>query len=176
MFIKIVISLLVVIGLLLVYAAMKPSEYMIYREVSINAAPARIFPLINNGRETMRWMPWAEMDPQMKMTYSGPAAGVGSTASWDSTGKMGTGSSTISESIPNQSVKFQLAYLKPFQMNQAAEISIKPSGSQSIVRWSVSGHNQFIGRLMCIFMNMDKMVGGSFEQGLSKLKTLVESK
>ncbi len=40
--------------------------------------------------------------------------------------------------------------------------------------WKVDGQNNFVGRLMCIFMNMDKMVGGMFEKGLAKLKTTVE--
>ena len=59
-------------------------------------------------------------------------------------------------------------------MKQTAEISLRPSGDHSIVKWSVTGHSQFIGRFMCIFMNMDKMVGGSFEQGLAKLKVIAE--
>ena len=36
------------------------------------------------------------------------------------------------------------------------------------------GVGPFISRLMCMFMNMDKMIGGSFEKGLSKLKGKVE--
>jgi hypothetical protein len=174
MFKNIILGLLVAVGLLCVVAAMKPSEYTIAREIPIKASPEKIFPLINNAKETGRWMPWADMDPQMKMNYSGPEAGVGSKASWESPGKMGTGSSTVSESIENQAVKFDLEYVKPFQMKQSAEISIRPSGDQSLVKWSVSGRSQFVARLMCIFMNMDKMVGGSFEQGLAKLKVIAE--
>jgi hypothetical protein len=32
-----------------------------------------------------------------------------------------------------------------------------------------------MGRLMCVFMDMDKKVGAMFEKGLSNLKTLVET-
>ena len=172
---KIAIVLSVVLVALVVCAAMKPGEFYIYREVSIKAAPERIFPLINNSKESGRWMPWAEADPLMKMAYSGPESGVGSLSSWESSGRMGVGTCTISESTANQSVKFRLEYHKPFQMNQEAEISIKPNGDQSVVRWSVSGNNPFFCRFMSIFMNMDKMVGASFEKGLAKLKALVES-
>jgi hypothetical protein len=39
----------------------------------------------------------------------------------------------------------------------------------------VEGKNGFIGRLMSIFMDMDKMMGVHFDKGLSKLKGLVEA-
>jgi hypothetical protein len=158
-----------------VYAAIKPAEYTIYRETAVQAPASKIFPLINNARAAERWMPWSEIDPAVQMTYSGPEEGVGSKASWNSAGKMGVGSSTISESVPGQLVRFDLEYVKPFAMTQKAEITIRPDGAANVVRWSVSGKNAFIGRLMSLFMNMDKMVGGSFEKGLSKLKGLAES-
>ncbi len=174
MFKKLLLSVITVLILVVAYAATKPSEYMVFREVSINAPAEKIFTLINNSRETERWMPWAETDPKMKMSYSGPESGVGSKASWESPGQMGVGSSTISESAPNQSVKYSLEYTKPFQMKQTAEISITPSGGKNVVRWSVWGHNKLFCRVVCLFMDMDKMVGGSFEQGLNKLKVIAE--
>lgn len=172
---KIVLFLLVVLAVFVIYVATKSPEYLVFREVSISASPEKIFSFFNSARKTELWMPWSAMDSQMKMSYAGPESGVGSKALWDSPGKMGTGSSTISESIANRSVKVDLEYMKPFQMHQVAELSITPSGSQSIVRWSVSGKNNFIGKAISLVMNCDKMIGGSFEQGLAKLKTLAEA-
>ncbi len=60
-------------------------------------------------------------------------------------------------------------------MTQEAELSIKSDGSHSVVRWSVSGQRGFIGRVMCVFINIDKMVGESFEKGLAKLKSIIEN-
>jgi len=59
-------------------------------------------------------------------------------------------------------------------MSQVAEISLTPSNDGTVVRWSVKGKNSFVGRLFCLFMNMEKMVGGQFEKGLMKLKSKVE--
>jgi hypothetical protein len=42
--------------------------------------------------------------------------------------------------------------------------------------WSISGQNSFFFRLMGLFMNCDKMIGGEFEKGLNKLKSLTEHK
>lgn len=175
MFKKIIISLLVIVGLFLVYVALQPSDMHISRELLIKSAPEVIFPYINNSKKANDWMPWAEIDPQAKMNYSGPEEGVGSTSNWDSSGQMGTGQAVVVESVPNQVVKTELTYTKPMVMSQLSTISLLPSGEGTVVRWEVTGKNKFVGRLFCVFMNMDKVVGGQFEQGLSKLKAITEA-
>jgi hypothetical protein len=37
------------------------------------------------------------------------------------------------------------------------------------------GENTFVGKAMHLVMDMDKMVGGSFDQGLTQMKSVVES-
>ena len=37
------------------------------------------------------------------------------------------------------------------------------------------GPHSFIEKAVCMFMDMDKMVGGDFEKGLAQLKTTSES-
>ena len=76
--------------------------------------------------------------------------------------------------MPNQRVDIHLEYTQPTKMEQESEYLIEQQGSDSVVTWTVRGDNNFIGKLMCTFVDMDKMVGGMFEQGLSDLKTLVE--
>ena len=46
---------------------------------------------------------------------------------------------------------------------------------KTLVTWSMAGKNNFIGRAVCMFMDMDRMVGGEFEKGLNQLKTIVEA-
>lgn len=172
---KILIGLVVVIGVILIIAALKPADYTVSREITINAPADKIFPYINDAKKMDSWNPWTEVDPNAKMTFSGPEAGVGAKASWDSKGQLGVGSATVIESVPNSVVKTQLEYTKPFAMLQIEEISLTPNGSQTNVRWSVNGQSALMCRVACLFMNMDKMVGGTFEKGLNKLKTIVES-
>ena len=167
------ILLVVVIGFL-GYVALQPSHYTIYREVTVNAAPDVIFPYINNAQKMNSWNPWMELDPQAKITFSGPEEGVGSKTSWVGGKDLGSGTATVTESVSNVLVKTKLDYTEPFVMSQLAEISLRLEGNQTVVRWSVSGDSAFVARLFCFFMNMDKMIGGTFEKGLSKLKTLAE--
>ncbi len=173
---KILYAILAFVVLICIYAAVSPSEYYVERQQTITAAPEKIFPLVNNAKKMNDWMPWSEADPKMVMTYSGPDEGVDAVSSWTSEGQMGVGSAKIVESVANEKVVTLLEYKKPFEGTQTAEVSISPSTEgQSLVKWSVKGHNNFIGRIMCIFMNMDKMVGSQFEKGLLKLKELSEA-
>lgn len=171
---KILLLLLAIVAGFLGYIGLQPPTYLVYREVTINAPPEIIFPLINNAKLMNTWNPWMEIDPDVKITFSGPEEGVGAKTSWTGGKNLGTGSATVSEVVPNISVKTKLEYVEPHTMTQVAEISLKPSGSQTLVRWSVSGENVFIGRIFCFFMNMDKMIGDTFEKGLGKLKNITE--
>jgi hypothetical protein len=38
----------------------------------------------------------------------------------------------------------------------------------------MTGRNNFLSKAICLFVDMDKMVGGMFEQGLTRMKTVVE--
>lgn len=173
---KILMGIGVIVGGILIYAAFIPSTYLVSREATIAASPEKIFAYINSAKKAGEWMPWSEVDPKVAMTYFGPEEGIGSGASWTSDGQMGIGKSTIVKSIPNQQVDTEIVYKKPFEGSQLATISIANAGQASVVKWSVTGENNYVGRLFCMFANMDKIVGDMFEKGLATLKSKVEMK
>lgn len=176
MFKKILIGIGVLFGAVLIYAAIKPADYFIKREIVISKKAEVIFPHLASMRMADEWMPWKEADPQVKNSYSGPEAGVGAVSSWESTGQMGTGKAEVIESVSNQKITTRISYTKPMEMNQISEFKLTPQGDSTILEWNVKGHNNFIFRLMGIVMCMDvdKYVGGQFEKGLNKLKAIVE--
>jgi len=140
------------------------------------AAPSTVFDQVNDLHKWEAWSPWAKMDPNAKSSYEGPAAGMGAKMSWDGNMKVGAGNMTIIESRPNQWIRFQLVFLKPLAATNLAEFTFQPQGDQTLVSWTMSGKNNFMSKVMSLFMNCDKMVGGQFEQGLAQLKAIVESK
>jgi hypothetical protein len=174
MFVKIVASLFIVIIVFLTYVSFLPSTMKISRELVIKASPEILFAYINNSKKMNEWMPWQDSDPNVKMQYSGPEQGIGSTSSWESTGKMGTGNAIIVESIPNQSVKTQLSYTQPMAMSQLAELTLTPDAAGTKVTWSVSSQNGFFSKAVGVFVNLEKMVGDEFDKGLAKLKSIAE--
>jgi hypothetical protein len=44
-----------------------------------------------------------------------------------------------------------------------------PEAGGTMVSWTMEGRNTFFGKLMGLFMNMDRMIGGQFEEGLANL-------
>jgi hypothetical protein len=67
---------------------------------------------------------------------------------------------TITESRPSDLVRIKLEFLKPFAATNTAEFTFKPASNQTAVTWSMEGKNNLIAKAVCLFMNMDKMVGG----------------
>jgi hypothetical protein len=169
MFIKILIVLAVAFIGLLVFAAMRPSEFRVVRSALVGAPPDAVFPHVNDLHHWEAWSPWAKLDPAAKTTYGGPAAGVGAAFSWAGNHNIGEGRMTITESQPNDLVRFRLDFLKPFKGTNSAEFTFHPEGGQTRVTWTMSGHYSFVPKLMGLFINCDKMVGDQFETGLADL-------
>ena len=81
---------------------------------------------------------------------------------------------TIGESRPGELVRTKLEFFKPFAAVTDAQFSSKPAGDATAVTWSMTGQNNFLAKAICLFVDMDKMVGGMFEQGLAQMKAVVE--
>ena len=175
MILKIIIGIVVLIGLIFIVGATRSADFSAARKIDINASAEKIFPWLNNSKQMNAWMPWIIVDPKMILSYSGPDQGVGAVSSWNSTGQMGIGSATITESILNKTVKTTLIYTKPFEATQFAEFNMTANGPTTTVEWSVRGQKGLIMRTICMFMNMDKTIGETFDQGLQKLKNTVEA-
>jgi hypothetical protein len=167
-------AVLVVIVVFLVVVAMQPSEFRVSRSATVVAPPAAIFPHVNELKKWDAWSPWMKLDPNAKSTFEGPPAGRGAAMNWAGNNKVGEGKMTITESRPNELVQFHLEFYKPMAGTSDAEFTFKPEGNQTIVTWTMTGKNNFIGKAMCLVMNMDKMVGGQFEEGLAGMKRIAE--
>lgn len=175
---KLLIALAVVAALIVVFVivvAMQPSTFRISRSATMAAPAAAVFPHVNELKKWQPWSPWMKLDPNAKSTFEGPPAGLGSAMAWAGNNEVGEGKMTIIESKPNELVRFRLEFYKPMAGTSEAEFTFKPEGNKTTVTWSMSGTNNFVGRAMCMVMNMDKMVGGQFENGLASIKSLVET-
>jgi Polyketide cyclase / dehydrase and lipid transport len=171
-----IIFLLIVIALIVIFvlASRQPDDFSITRSGNISAPASAIFPHVNDLHRWDAWSPWAKLDPNAKNAFEGSEEGVGAKMSWAGNNKVGVGSMTITESRPNDYIQFKLEFLKPMQATNIAEFTFKPEGDQTSVTWSMKGTNNFMAKVMNLFINCDKMVGGQFEKGLASLKEVVE--
>jgi hypothetical protein len=101
--IKVCVALAASIAGLVVVVAMQPSSFAIERS-AIQAPADIIYGHIENLRTMDTWSPWSKMDPQLKITYEGPEAGVGASSSWDGP-KVGRGRMTITAAKVDQESK-----------------------------------------------------------------------
>jgi len=170
---KILLVLVVVIAVLAVVVALQPSDFTVQRSAVIPAPPATVFPMVDDFRRWAEWSPWDKIDPQMKRTFSGPAAGKGAKYAWVGNNEVGEGDMTITESKPNELILNDLHFVKPMEGTSLTEFKFTPEGAGTRVSWKMSGTNNFVGKAMCLVMNMDKMVGGKFDEGLNAMKANV---
>jgi uncharacterized protein YndB with AHSA1/START domain len=166
---------LLALGVFLVVVALQPSEFSVTRTAAIAAPPQAVFPHVNEIRKWEAWSPWAKIDPNAKNTFEGPPTGKGAAMAWDGNRKVGQGRMTITESRPNELVRFQLEFYKPMAGTSTVEFTFQSAGRQTTVTWSMSGKNSFLAKAICLFLSMDKMVGGQFETGLASMKAIVEA-
>ncbi|CAN5318078.1 SRPBCC family protein [soil metagenome] len=171
-------SALIVIGVAVfcVVVSIQPEDFRITRTATLNAPPEKAFEQVNDFHKWEAWSPWAKIDPAMKTMYSGPSSGVGASYSWIGNSQVGEGKMTITETRPNDSVKINLDFIQPFAAKNMTEFTFKPDGDKTNVTWSMTGKNNFMAKGFNLLMNMDKLVGGDFEKGLTQMKTAVEAK
>ncbi|MEN3376627.1 MAG: hypothetical protein V7604_1982, partial [Hyphomicrobiales bacterium] len=58
--------------------------------------------------------------------------------------------------------------------NNIAEFTLEPKGAATDVTWAMHGPVPYIGKIMHLIINCDKMVGNDFATGLASMKAAAE--
>jgi len=172
---KILIGFVVVVLVFVGIVALQPNEFKVTRSATMGAPAATVFDQVNDFHKWEAWSPWEKLDPSMKRTFEGSSSGNGAIYSWVGNDKVGEGKMTLTESKPGELIKIRLDFVKPFEDTCNVEFAFKPEGDKTSVTWSMAGQNNFMKKAICMFMNMDKMVGGDFEKGLAQMKAVAEA-
>ncbi|HLO97319.1 MAG TPA: SRPBCC family protein [Fimbriimonas sp.] len=170
------IILYVILGLIalfLIYVASRPAEFTLERSRTINAPASKIYPLIGDFRNWEKWSPWLEMEPDAKLTYGNTTSGVGGTYRWDGK-KTGSGSATCVEETPPTMFRISLAFEKPMKAVNDVVYCLSENANGTTVKWSMSGSNNFMGKLFAVIFSLEKMVGPQFDRGLELLDKAVQ--
>lgn len=161
-----VVALVVVGGGMLM-----PSQVSVSRDLVINAPPEKIFPHVANLKAFNKWSPWADLDPDMKVEFSGAEDGVGQIMSWDSA-EMGKGSMKVIESAANEKLVTALDF---GQMGTAsARFDLASDAGGTKVTWSMISElgNNPIARWFGPMIKSD--VSETYGKGLAKLRVVSE--
>ena len=175
MILNVVLVLAVLLVVFLIYVATRPSAFAISRNAVIPVKPDRIFEIVNDFHKWNDWSPWAKLDPNSKTTFGGATSGVGAEFAWDGNGQVGAGRMKITETVPGETIKLDLVFLRPMQATNLTVFTFQPEANGTRVTWTMSGTNGFMGKLFGVFVNCDKMVGDQFEKGFENMKTVLDT-
>jgi uncharacterized protein YndB with AHSA1/START domain len=175
MIIKIAIIVAVLVAVLLVYAATTPDTFRVERTGLIKAAPEKIFPYLSDFRKGEDWSPYERKDPAMKRTHTGPDSGKGSVYEFAGNKEVGSGRLEIIDAVPPLKVVLTLEMREPFAGGRnIIEYTLEPRGDSTQFTWAMHGPVPFLGKIICVFVSMDRMMGRDFEAGIANLKAVVE--
>lgn len=172
---KILAGLIATIGSFFALVLLQPSEYSVSRTMVMFAPAPDVFAQIDDFHRWQAWSPWAKRDPAAKTSFDGPASGKGAVFAWSGNNEVGEGRMTLTESRPAESVKIKTDFVKPFVGASYSDFSLKPEGGGTSVSWRISGQNDLTAKAICLFISMDKILGGEMEKGLTSIKQLVET-
>ena len=167
------VMLMILVVLAIVVGALLPSKVHVERSTVIKAPAATVFALVNGFALFNSWSPWFEKDPEARYSYEGPAFGPGAKISWVSDDpRVGAGSQEITTSTP-----FERVEIRDDFGGRTAETSfdIEKVEGGTLTTWAFDTDLgwDLVGRYRGFML--DTMVGGSYEQGLEKLKELAET-
>jgi Polyketide cyclase / dehydrase and lipid transport len=174
MLIYVLLGLAVLIVVFLFVAAQQPNELSVKRSITVLAPAAFAFAEVNDLSNWQVISPYAKEDPAAKYTLSESTVGVGSSIEWSGNSKVGAGRITIGESRPNELVRYNFEFFKPWYCTNTTDFILRPVASGTEVTWAMSMRNNFVAKASGLLMNMDKLMGESFEAGLVNLKNLAE--
>ena len=175
-FLRFLIVLLVVVAAaVLILALVEPNDIVVSRSTMIKAPKEAVFEQMVLFKNWPNWSPWYKMDPNSKMTYSGTDGQPGSSYHWVGT-KTKTGEGTMKNvSVNGTTIDFEVNIDEPRKGSATGFLKAIDTAGMTKAMWSFSMHMPFPLNAMCVFMNMDKMLGGDFENGLANMKQYVES-
>lgn len=170
---RLVLGLVVLVLVFAGVAFALPNHITVSRAVVINAPEGAVFPYLNNLHNFRAWAPWAERDPNLRVSYSGPETGKGASMSWASEERsVGRGSMQITESDPNRRIDLAIDYN---DLEGTAYYTVVPSGSGSKVTWGF-GHETGTSPIKrWRGLMLDGFVGSEYRIGLENLKEQIES-
>jgi carbon monoxide dehydrogenase subunit G len=172
---RILVGLVIVVAVIAAVAATRPPRLKIERSIVIAAPAAKIYGLVNDFHNWKQWAPGDKDDPTSNRTYSGAEAGVGAVSSWRGNGNTNSARMEITEAAPDARVVVTVDFAAPFVARNVNTYTFEAAaGGGTRVTWDFDGQNVFMMKVMGVFVNMDKVMGKHFEDGLANLKVAAE--
>ncbi len=100
----------------------------IKRFVQVNAPVDKVFNVLNDFNSWTAWSPWLIMDPNAKVTVRDDAKYY----EWEGE-RVGSGNMAITREKENESIDYDLLFLKPWKSKAKVSFYTKANGDQTEV-------------------------------------------
>jgi Polyketide cyclase / dehydrase and lipid transport len=173
-----ILVLIIVLGVGILIAGMiLPNKITVSRSLLVKATKEEVFEQIVQFRNWPKWSPFHAIDTTMKITYDGVDGMNGSSYTWDSKNSDAGMGTMFNRGVSGTTMDYHIDIERPVKSTADGKLIVKDTLGQVKVTWTFATICSFPFNALQLFpfMNMDKMVGGSFEEGLAKLKVITEA-
>ncbi len=166
----IAVAVLVVLGL----ATTQPDSYAVERSRTFDAAPEAVWAQVSDFGNFPKWSPCQKYDTTMKTQIDGKPGEVGHKYSWQGNSDAGSGSMTMTAVKPGERIDIELHFKEPFEDKAATAYILSAEGAgKTKLTWSMQGNNNVLGKLMCVFMSFEEMIGKDYDEGLANMTKVI---
>jgi hypothetical protein len=173
-FLRLILLVAAIIGVLLLIEAMLPRGYDFERSTSIDRSPEIVFGQLNSLKNWPNWSKQFNVREieQLQIKYSGTEAGVGAAQTW--TERRGTGKLWITESVANDKIVYESEFASFPKMTGTFTLT-SDGDNQTKIKWRHHGRlpqTPLYGLLSGVFSSQ---MGYEYEKSLAALKSLLET-
>lgn len=171
---KLLLSLVILIGLVLIVAYFLPRDFRLSKSVVIDAPRETVYDYVRFLKNQEKYSVWVMADPNVKMTYTGTDGTIGAISAWVSDDKnVGVGEQEIKTLVPNEKMTVEIRFKKPMEGVNYSDIVVETvDATHTKVTNSFYGSNPYPFNIMCQFMDM--LVGGDMQKNMENLKKNLE--
>lgn len=175
MTLKISAVVILILIIFFAYVSTRESKFLYEKSAVINAPPEQIFKYLSDFKMGELWSPYEKVDPNMKKNFIGDGKSVGSVMEFAGNREAGAGKLEFIKIIPNQLVEIELTMVEPIKARNIVKYQLIEEGGGTRFIWSMEGDGGFLGKLISVFIDCEKMVTKQFGTGIANLKSVVES-
>lgn len=139
----------------------------IARSKIINASIEKVYDAVADLSQWEAWSPWLIMEPDAKVTVADDKQSY----SWTGE-RVGEGHMVITSATENQSVRYDLNFIKPWKSYAAVGMDLRETGGGTEVTWTMDSSLPFF--MFWMKKMMETFVGMDYERGLTMLKDYAE--
>ncbi|MCF8228082.1 MAG: GyrI-like domain-containing protein [Bacteroidales bacterium] len=162
------IIILILIVLFFIVALFLPKNTEVKASVRVNAPANTVFKQVNTMENWDHWSPF--QDPAMEIVYMGEKTGVGAMQTWNMEGD--SGSLTIIESVPYQSIKTNVDLMEDDEVN--GNWTFVEENGYTEVSWGIRFQNLSYPMERYLGIVFKMMMESSLQNGLEQLKKYAE--